>query len=566
MERLIPERVPHPHAGHRAHPAALGEAEARQRPADPLGRLGRRPRGSSLYNEVVGWARQIRDFGAPVYFTFHHEPETSCDIAYGMASQYIDAWRRVVSIFRQEGASDARFLWILADYSFEVPSSDRRAAFKWYPGDEWVDGLAADAYNWHNCRQGINTPWRSLAQIIEGFRRFGAAHPSEEMWLGEWASAEDPASPGRKAAWITEATALFKQPAYSQFRGISYFHNGYSSGTFANCDWWLDFSQSGFDAFAAMGADVFYQATGPDSGPDVTPPETTITSGTVGTSVSFGFSSSEVGSSFECALDGASFAGCVSPQGYSDLADAAYTFTVRATDVAGNIDPTPAVREFTVDSVVPVPLITFRGAMWNGSPEARSVVTVARPAGTVPGDVMVASIVSNDDDPTFSAPAGWSLVREDAIVDGLRQAVYVKTAGAAEPNSYTWTMPTTRRLAGGIVTYAGVDPVNPVNVHGARRNTFASTSVTAPSVTTTVDGALLVHLTALNAEGTISPSPGMTERWEVTAWRTSSTRDATAATADTIQTTAGLTGTGTATTTQSGRSICVLVALQPLVP
>ena len=91
--------------------------------------------------------------------------------------------------------------------------------------------------------------------------------------------------------------------------------------------------------------------------PDFTPPETTITSGPSGTiatgSVSFSFSSSEAGSSFECRLDGGTWAGCSSPTPYSGLADGSHGFEVRATDGAANTDATPASRSFTVDTSSP---------------------------------------------------------------------------------------------------------------------------------------------------------------------------------------------------------------------
>lgn len=66
----------------------------------------------------------------------------------------------------------------------------------------------------------------------------------------------------------------------------------------------------------------------------------------------FGFSASEPGSSFECEIDGAGFSPCVSPLGAGPLDDGAHTFSVRATDIAGNVSE-PAARSFTVDTVPP---------------------------------------------------------------------------------------------------------------------------------------------------------------------------------------------------------------------
>jgi len=85
---------------------------------------------------------------------------------------------------------------------------------------------------------------------------------------------------------------------------------------------------------------------------EAVPPQTTIDSGPSGTTNDptprFTFSSSEAGSSFECKRDAGGYSPCTSPRTMAHLADGAHAFRVRATDPAGNVDPTPAVRSFTV--------------------------------------------------------------------------------------------------------------------------------------------------------------------------------------------------------------------------
>lgn len=122
---------------------------------------------------------------------FHHEPEAAVNLGNGTAGDFIAAWRKVVTVLRQQGVTNAEYVWTMTDYSFWV--QDRRRASLWYPGDAYVDHLGADAYNWYRCRPGVNTPWWSLQQIIEPFRQFGQAHPTKGLMLPEWASAEDPA-------------------------------------------------------------------------------------------------------------------------------------------------------------------------------------------------------------------------------------------------------------------------------------------------------------------------------------------------------------------------------------
>jgi hypothetical protein len=68
--------------------------------------------------------------------------------------------------------------------------------------------------------------------------------------------------------------------------------------------------------------------------------------------VLFEFVSSEPGSTFACSLDGRAFAACDSPHVFKVKAKRRkakkHEFAVRATDAAGNVDPTPATDEFKV--------------------------------------------------------------------------------------------------------------------------------------------------------------------------------------------------------------------------
>ncbi len=210
--------------------------------------------GSPIYADMLRWTQRIRDFSSPVMLTLNHEPEASVNTGSGVDADYKAAWQAWVTLFRTQGVSNVTFVWIMTDYSFQVPSSDRRFAAKWYPGDAFVDAIAGDAYNWFTCRPGINTAWKSLAQIIEGQRVFGLAHPTKPLWLAEYGSDEDPAQPGRKAQWFRDAQALFAQPGYAQFAGVNLFEQLSSS----SCPWAADSSTTAAAAWRAWGADPLY--------------------------------------------------------------------------------------------------------------------------------------------------------------------------------------------------------------------------------------------------------------------------------------------------------------------
>ena len=95
--------------------------------------------------------------------------------------------------------------------------------------------------------------------------------------------------------------------------------------------------------------------TGSTPTADTTAPETTISAApsrsTTNTSASFSFSANER-STFVCSLDESTPAPCASPQAYDGLTIGSHTFSVRATDSAGNADPSPAGHTWQVTSAV----------------------------------------------------------------------------------------------------------------------------------------------------------------------------------------------------------------------
>jgi len=94
---------------------------------------------------------------------------------------------------------------------------------------------------------------------------------------------------------------------------------------------------------------------------DRTPPDTTITEATkpanptASPSASFGFTSSEPNSTFTCKLDTGALEGCsTGTKSYSNLSTGSHTFTVFATDPAGNKDDAaPATYTWEVDRTPP---------------------------------------------------------------------------------------------------------------------------------------------------------------------------------------------------------------------
>src|SRR5215216_593647 len=122
---------------------------------------------------------------------------------------------------------------------------------------------------------------------------------------------------------------------------------------------------------------------------DGTPPNTTINSAppslTNLTTATFSFSSNEAGAAFQCSLDAVNagaFAPCASPKSYTGLPGGPRTFQVRATDAAGNTDPTPATHSWRIDLAGPATTILSAPASSTNSTSASFTFQSSDPGTT----------------------------------------------------------------------------------------------------------------------------------------------------------------------------------------
>ena len=69
---------------------------------------------------MLGWANRIKAYEVPVYFTFNHEPEAAASDAFGTDQEFIAAWRKIITLFRDQNVTNATYLWIMTGWSFVV--------------------------------------------------------------------------------------------------------------------------------------------------------------------------------------------------------------------------------------------------------------------------------------------------------------------------------------------------------------------------------------------------------------------------------------------------------------
>ncbi len=153
---------------------------------------------------------------------------------------------------------------------------------------------------------------------------------------------------------------------------------------------------------------------------DTTPPDTTITISPKNPSntksASFSFSSTESNSTFECQLDNGSYTVCTSPRGYSGLAEGSHTFSVRATDAAGNTDTTPATYTWIIDTASPTSALTQPA---NGMSLYTNVFAIKGSANDGAGTEVQKVEVSTDGGITWNLATGTTSWSYNWTIPGL---------------------------------------------------------------------------------------------------------------------------------------------------
>ncbi|MDQ1732481.1 MAG: hypothetical protein QOK10_2640 [Pseudonocardiales bacterium] len=183
--------------------------------------------------EIRKQADGLRDTGVPMIVSFHHEADIAT--GYGTAAQFVAAFRHYVSVFRAEQATNVAFAVVLVPITYANPAA-------WYPGDDVVDWIGTDAYNFAACSPG-RPAWRSLSTVAGNFYRWGSTR-GKPLLLAEWGSAEDPTQPGRKAAWLNDVASTLA--GWPQIKAAAYFDRT------GSCDWRLSTSVSALAAFQTL--------------------------------------------------------------------------------------------------------------------------------------------------------------------------------------------------------------------------------------------------------------------------------------------------------------------------
>jgi hypothetical protein len=224
-------------------------------------------------------ARAVKALNAPVFIRWAWEmngnwyPWDGSHNGANLAAtdKYKQAWRRIVDLFRAEGATNVSWVWCpnyasIPNKRDSGPSAAWNDWINYYPGDGYVDWVGIDAYNagyWHSWDDMLRNP--SLPSIYD---HFAGRKP---IMIAETASQESsegthvPAG-ATKASWIadTHRTIVEDYPGIDAFL---WFHMKWGSHDFR-----ADSTPGALSAFKTMAQDSHFN---PVSFVPATPPGAT---------------------------------------------------------------------------------------------------------------------------------------------------------------------------------------------------------------------------------------------------------------------------------------------------
>ena len=188
---------------------------------------------------VRDWARAAAGWGKPFFLRFAHEMNGdwttwSPRVGDNTNREFVAVWRRVHGIFRQEGATNVKWVWSPVAHSEEHTPYGRV-----YPGDAYVDWFGISGYNWGNTREWSS--WQSFSGIFgASYKIIQGIAPRKPIMIPEVGCAE---RGGDKAAWIRSAYLKEIPERFPKIKAVCWFHANKEN------DWRVNSSAGSLEAY-----------------------------------------------------------------------------------------------------------------------------------------------------------------------------------------------------------------------------------------------------------------------------------------------------------------------------
>ncbi len=196
--------------------------------------------GADTY--LKAYAEGVKSYGKEIWLRPFHEANGDW-YDWGIAKSgagntnetLIGAWKHVVTIFRNLEVTNVKWVW-----STNATNSGSATFTGWFPGDDWVDMVSIDGYNWGTAQSWSS--WQSFTQVMTPAYN-ALSISSKPLFISEFSCSEHG---GNKAQWITD---MFNDipSKFPRIFALMWFNQSKS----AEADWAVNTSEAALNAWKA---------------------------------------------------------------------------------------------------------------------------------------------------------------------------------------------------------------------------------------------------------------------------------------------------------------------------
>ena len=194
-------------------------------------------------NYIREFAKGVKSFGDEIWMRPLHEANGDWyDWGVGKAgagntdANVAEAFRHIVGIFREESVENVKWVWT-TNASNQGSGTSLTGT---YPGDEYVDYISIDGYNWGTSQSWSR--WQTFSQVFK--KAYDAlANINKPLFIAEISCSE---KGGSKAEWIADMFEQFRTDFSRVFAVMWFSQSKENEG-----DWALNTSQEAVDAWKA---------------------------------------------------------------------------------------------------------------------------------------------------------------------------------------------------------------------------------------------------------------------------------------------------------------------------
>lgn len=150
--------------------------------------------------------QKAKEFGKPILLRFGHEMNGNWYPWDGVhngneagPNKYIKAWRYIYNVREKLSAHNVLLVW--CPNNVNVPDQPWNQIKNYFPGDEYVDWIGMDGYNWgYQCQESFDQVFKKIYEQL-------CAISKKDIMIGEFACGGEE---DLKLAWIVEALDKIK--------------------------------------------------------------------------------------------------------------------------------------------------------------------------------------------------------------------------------------------------------------------------------------------------------------------------------------------------------------------